>query len=89
MAATKHWTVDVYLDEDIDHTHAEARLRVPAAGELHGKGAARRNPQDRSVPEIGDELAAARALFDLARRLLRTAEDEVERMTGHPAHLHT
>lgn len=89
MVATKHWIVDVYFDEDVDHTRAEARLQAPAAGHIHGRGSARRNPQDRSVPEIGDELAAARALFDLARRLLKTAEHDVEQMTGQPAHLHT
>ncbi|MBB5158552.1 DUF1876 domain-containing protein [Saccharopolyspora phatthalungensis] len=89
MVSMKHWTVDVYLDEDVDHTHAEARLRTPDAGDLRAKGSARRNPEDRNVPEIGDELAAARALFELAHRLLKTAQADVERMTGQPAHLHT
>ncbi|MEV5535765.1 DUF1876 domain-containing protein [Saccharopolyspora shandongensis] len=88
MTSTQRWTVDIDLYEDADHTHAEARLHTRDATDLRGKGKARRNPEDRNVPEIGDELAAARALYDLAHRLLKSAEIDVEQMTGEPAHLH-
>jgi hypothetical protein len=88
MVSTKHWVVDISLDEDVDHTHAEAQLQTQHATDLRGKGSARRNPTDRNVPEIGEELATARALYDLARRLLKAAEVDVEQMTGEPAHLH-
>jgi len=38
-------------------------------------------PADPDVPEIGEELAAARALHDLAEHLLRTAQDDIEGVT--------
>ncbi|SEE05892.1 dsRBD fold-containing protein [Streptomyces sp. PAN_FS17] len=36
------------------------------------------NPTDMNVPEIGDELAASRAMNDLAQQLLRVAERDIE-----------
>jgi hypothetical protein len=39
------------------------------------------------VPEIGDEIAVARALSDLSHRLLHTDTEDVEESTGVPAHL--
>ena len=51
---------------------------------LTGHGVAHCNPADADVPEIGDELAAGRAMDELARQLLRTAERDIE-STGAPA----
>jgi hypothetical protein len=48
---------------------------------------ARRNPQDREVPEIGDELATSRAFADLAHQLLEAATADVEQNVGGPAGL--
>ncbi len=45
----------------------------------------RRSTHDPAVPEIGDEVAVARALRHLADRLLDTAEEDIEAMTGEPA----
>jgi hypothetical protein len=39
------------------------------------------------VPEIGDEIAVARALSDLGHRLLHTATGDLEQISGEPAHL--
>jgi hypothetical protein len=55
---------------------------------LSGHGAARRNPDDREVTEIGEEIAAARALSDLAHKLLSAAADSIEGITHRRAHLH-
>ena len=55
---------------------------------MTGVGQAQRNPLDPSVPEIGDELAVARALRNLAERLLHTTEKDITGVTGEPAHLH-
>jgi hypothetical protein len=88
MTATKHWTVDVYIDEhDDDSTRAEARLHTRDAGQITGVGFARRNPHDVNVPEIGDELATSRALADLAQRLLHTTSEDIEDVTHKPARL--
>lgn len=83
MAVTKTWAVDISISEHGPErrTYAEARLRAEAATELRGTGIAWRNPQDRDVPEIGDELAAARALNDLATKLRETAAADIGQLT--------
>ena len=69
--------MDVYLFEHDDHTKAEAVLRTDAGTELRHEGLARRRPGDRDVPEIGDELAACRALSGVAHDLLEAAMTDV------------
>ena len=81
----KEWSVRIYISEHEGDTRALARLDTGAGTNLTGTGLARLSPQDHDVPEIGDELAAARALADLSARLLRTADDDVEQASG--AHL--
>jgi hypothetical protein len=78
----KQWTVQIYITEDGDDTHARAVLSGQGMSAITGKGAARRNPIDRPVPEIGDELAASRALEDLAIRLHDVASDDIVELTG-------
>ena len=78
--ASKHWTVDVSIDEHEGRTRAKARLRWRDQ-ESVGVGLARRNPADRDVTDIGDELAVARALSDLARRLLTATAHDIEVVT--------
>jgi hypothetical protein len=88
MVSMKRWSVDVYVDEDGDgHTYAEARLHTGAGTMLVGVGRARLNPTDRDIPEIGDELATARALNDLGHRLLLTTAGDIEAITHERAHL--
>ncbi|HEX6497474.1 MAG TPA: DUF1876 domain-containing protein [Micromonosporaceae bacterium] len=89
MTVAKRWTVDVVIDEhgEEGRTHAEARLHTGDRTDLRGTGSARRNPTDREVPEIGDELAAARALSDLAHRLLHAAAEDIEGFTHEKTHL--
>ncbi len=85
--ATKNWSVDLLIGERDGHTHAEARLRTPDRTTLTGTGMARLNPSDRDVPEIGDELAVARALSELAHHLLQAAASDVEAITHEKPHL--
>ena len=87
MDATSQWTVTIDIGEHDGHTRAVARLRARDTDSLVGTGFARLNPADRDVPEIGDEIAVARALADLSRRLLGVATDDVEQASGEPAHL--
>ena len=82
---TKTWTVQVRLDEDGDDTIADAALAVENKMEFRGHGTSRRNPRDESEPRIGDELAAARALSDLAHQLLAAAASDIESKTHMPA----
>jgi Domain of unknown function (DUF1876) len=83
----KQWTVTIDIDEHEGHTRAVARLHDRDTERLTGVGLARLDPADRDVPEIGDEIAAARALSDLSHRLLQTATEDVEQSTGLPARL--
>ncbi|MGP4057300.1 DUF1876 domain-containing protein [Mycobacterium sp. 4D054] len=84
----KKWTVGVSVDEQDGETRATARL-VWDEREVTGVGLARRNPNDRDVPVIGDELAVARALSDLAQRLLALTARDIEDVTHeHVVSLH-
>jgi hypothetical protein len=86
MDAVKTWTVQVQIDEHESQTRAVARLRIDDSESITGTGLARLNPDDRDVPEIGDELAVARALSELSHRLLDAAAAEIEQSSGVPAH---
>jgi hypothetical protein len=86
MGAVKTWTVQVDIDEHEDRTRAVARIRAGEAPSLAGTGLARLNPADRDVPQIGDELAVARALSELSHLLLDAAARDIEQSSGVPAH---
>lgn len=81
MAATKHWAVDIYIGEHDGETFAEARLNTRAATGLRAVGRAHLSPHDVDVPEVGDEIAVARALRNLADQLLGVATADVEGLT--------
>ncbi len=87
MSATKTWKVEIFIGERDHRTHAEARLMPGDEVTVIGSGDARLNPVDRDVPEIGDELAVARALSDLAHRLMGVAADDIEGITHEHIHL--
>ena len=87
MHEVETWTVTVAIDEHDGHTRAVAHLQTRDSGRLAGAGLARLTPTDRDVPEIGAELATARALADLSRRLLGIATEDLEQLTDTPAHL--
>jgi hypothetical protein len=84
---TKSWRVEIFISEEGDTTRARAVLTTGEAAELTASGLARRNPHDADVAEIGDELAAARALNHLAGHLLRVARADIGESTGQPATL--
>ena len=85
---TKSWTVEIYIGEHDGSTRAEARLVTePSAVQLTGWGIAKLNPADPDIPEIGDELATARALGDLAHQLLETAAVDIGATTREPVSL--
>lgn len=85
---TKTWRVDLFIAEKDGRTHTDAVLVTDgSAGKLYGSGSARRNPRDTEVPEIGEELATARALADLAHQLLETSAADIEAVTSKPAEL--
>jgi hypothetical protein len=89
MVHERTWTVEISISEHDDErrTRAEAVLRSGVRPVLRGEGEARRRPSDQEVPEIGDELATARALADLAYKLLDVTAGDIEQFTHRPAHL--
>jgi hypothetical protein len=88
MTATKQWSVTVEIDEEENTTLAHASIRTPSGQDVTGTGKADRNPLDPNVPAIGDELAVARALRNLAERLMHTTEKDITSVTGQPSHVH-
>jgi len=86
MTKVDNWPVEISLHEEDGKTRAEARLIKEGAG-VTGRGLARRNPDDQEVMQIGEEIAAARALSDLAHQLLNDAAGQIEGITHERAHL--
>ena len=87
MTTTDRWSVELSISEHDRETEADARL-VPADGaHLSAHGTARRNPADPDVTGIGEKIAVARALSDLAHLLLESAAGELEDVTHERARL--
>ena len=83
----QNWRVEIAFSEEGDRTRADAILEL-ASERFHGYGQAKRAPEDPSVPVIGQDLAAARALSDLSHQLLDAAASRIESAEGHPVRLH-
>ena len=88
MNVNEDWLVSLSVAESDGQTRAEARLAMPGGEQLAGHGQARRNPADREMPQIGAQLAAARALTDLAGQLLHAAAAAIEDSTHERARLY-
>lgn len=84
MTHAEEWKVGVYLIEEGGTTKARAVLDKNGKSTMVGRGAARCNPQDLDVPAIGDELAASRAMRDLAGQLMRAADRDLAAMGAVP-----
>jgi hypothetical protein len=81
------WRLNIAFTEDGDRTRADAVLEL-ASARFHGFGQAKRAPDDPSVPVIGEELAAARALSDVSHQLLQAAVERIEGYEGRPVKVH-
>ena len=88
MNVSDRWSVQLSVSETDGETNAEARLVMDGDVQRTGRGRAQLNPADREVVKIGAEIAVARALSDLAHKLLHAAASDVESMTHERAHLH-
>ena len=90
---TRTWKVMIHVfdTDDLrdrgDVTKAHAVLTTSSGTTLNGYGRARRAPRDPEVPEIGDELAAARALRDQADRLLSVTSEDISAIEHGDVHL--
>lgn len=77
----RRWQVNLAIVERGGQTFAHATL-VGDGPPLESDGGARRNPRDSDVPLIGDEVAAARALHQLADALLKAAAADIGAADG-------
>ena len=86
------WHVTIHLS-DADDPRSDRKITTARAvlttvdTTLHGYGRARRNPDDPDIPEIGQELAAARALRELADKLLKATSDDIAELEHHEVHI--
>lgn len=91
MTHTWKVTIDLFSSGDVgpeEHvTAAHAVLTTTSGNRLEGYGRAKLNPTDRDVPEVGEELAAARALRDVADRLLKATSDDLTAIEHHRVRL--
>jgi hypothetical protein len=74
--SAKEWRLRLYLSEHDPDTTARVVLDT-GDNVLESHAQAHRSPHDPAVPEIGDELAAGRALVSLGRQLLRAAAGDI------------
>lgn len=78
----RDWQVRISIFERGNETDANVVLLSDSPQHLTAHGHAARSTSDLRVPEIGDEVAVARALRRLADRLLGVAEEDISAMTG-------
>jgi hypothetical protein len=78
--------IEIVFEEDEDHTEARASVVIRGA-RFSAIGRARRNPADSNRPMVGEELASARALSDLAHKLVEAAAEAISEVEGQPVHL--
>lgn len=73
----KDITIDLHIDEDETTTTVTAVLDL-RGDHFEARGTARRNPTDRPMPVIGEELALARALQRLTDSIMDAAQDKID-----------
>ena len=76
------WQVRVSIVESDDDTDAHVVLLADSPTQLAASGHSHRSAADSPIPQIGDEVAVARALRRLADQLLETAAGEIEAHGG-------
>ncbi|MEU8588350.1 DUF1876 domain-containing protein [Streptomyces sp. NPDC048664] len=80
------WHVELEFEEDEERTRAAALVRLPDGNEVRSHGYASRHHSDSNQPGVGEEIAGARALNDLAMQLLSKAHDEIDGASGRISH---
>ncbi len=78
MNTQKRWRVEILINEHDQRTQALARLDTHDDLHTHGQGSARRSHIDTNPSQIRDQLAAARALSELANKLAARAGCNLE-----------
>jgi hypothetical protein len=82
--AEQMWPVNTAVTAENEPIRAR-RVLEPARLRFDGFGRPRRAPMDPSVPVVGPDLVAARAL---SHRLRRAAAERIAQFAGPPVRLH-
>jgi hypothetical protein len=72
----KDITIAVHIEEDDNTTTVHTVLDL-MGDHFEAKGRAKRNPDDQSMPVIGEELALARALNGLQTKVMEAAQTKI------------
>ncbi|MER6783634.1 DUF1876 domain-containing protein [Streptomyces sp. NPDC000658] len=86
MHTTVGWHVELEFEEDERHTRAVAMVRLPDGTEVRAHGHASRHHVDANQPRVGEEIAGARALNEIAMQLLTKAHVEIDDASGRRSH---
>ncbi|MER5685552.1 DUF1876 domain-containing protein [Streptomyces sp. NPDC002205] len=86
MKTAVGWHIELEFEEDNHHTRAAALVRLPDGNEVRAHGYASRHPSDSQQPRVGEEIAGARAMNELAMNLLTKAHDEIDEASGRTSH---
>ncbi|MEU9009636.1 DUF1876 domain-containing protein [Streptomyces sp. NPDC048479] len=80
------WHVEMEFSEEGDRTRSAAMVRLGDGTEIRGHGNAQRHPSDSEQLRVGEEIAGARALMDMASQLLQKAHMEIDESSGRKSH---
>ncbi len=80
------WHIEMEFREEGDRTRAAAMVRLGDGTEIRGHGNANRHRSDEPQLLVGEEIAGARALMDLASQLLQKAHTEIDETAHRPSH---
>ena len=80
------WHVEMEFKEEGDRTRAAAMVRLTDGTEMRGHGNANRHPSDPEQLRVGEEIAGARALMDIASQMLQKAHVEIDEASGRTSH---
>jgi hypothetical protein len=86
MRTLAGWHVEMEFQEEGDRTRAAAMVRLSDGTEIRGHGTANRHPSDPDQLKVGEEIAGARALMDIASQLLQKAHVEIDAVSGRTSH---
>ncbi|MEU8003993.1 dsRBD fold-containing protein [Catellatospora sp. NPDC049111] len=85
MANRTRWIIDLDIEEVREERRTVAVARLQRDGtSLEGTGTAHRHPRDLDLARVGDDLAAARALVELAGLLQTDAGQVLEKFGATP-----
>ncbi|MEU7602419.1 DUF1876 domain-containing protein [Streptomyces sp. NPDC040724] len=82
MSTLVGWHVELEFTEEGHRTSAAALVRLGDGSEIRARGYALRHPSDPEQLRVGEEIAGARALMDLASQMLQKAHAEIDEVTG-------